>query len=188
MTDGQIHGIDTNTDKGKGKGVRDQAMKAYRASRGKPPLIRNFGTRWRRLVTFTLQPKPSAKEPRYPSNGRLCGPCSPTGIRTRDNPAHSLINIQTALFLWRPPCIWLQAEDDRKEAELMKCITSPYHHFLVFPVDFSKDFRHHPSIRIPAHYPSCMPNPSIPLHCIRSLHYPYTQLPSHTKSTAQSHW
>jgi hypothetical protein len=71
-------------DKPKGNGFLVQAMKAYWVSIGTAALIINLGSRWRRVVHFTLRPPypppVPEKEPREPLNKRLGGPQSRTGV------------------------------------------------------------------------------------------------------------
>jgi hypothetical protein len=55
-------------------------MKAYWESGGIAPRILDFGTRWRRVVSYTLRTVyPQGKSPWYPLDRRLGGPQSRSG-------------------------------------------------------------------------------------------------------------
>jgi hypothetical protein len=55
--------------------LKSHAMKTYWKRKGKALCIFNLGTRWRRVVSFTVWPLYSRiKRPPYPLNKRLCRP------------------------------------------------------------------------------------------------------------------
>jgi hypothetical protein len=65
--------------------TKHHAMNMYRGSGGIAPLILNFGTRRRRVVSFTPRPRhPEGMNPRYRLDRRLGGPQSRSGRRGKE--------------------------------------------------------------------------------------------------------
>jgi hypothetical protein len=74
-------------------------MKAYWRSGGTALRILDFGTRWRRVVSFMPRPLyPQVKRPWYELNKRLSGPQSRSGRGDEEKTSKSLPGIQTPVI------------------------------------------------------------------------------------------
>ena len=92
--------------------------KVYRGSGSTPPLIHNFSTGWRQVVSLTLWPLYPSQEALVPTEEKAGKPQSwpghftedthiaPAGIQTTNHPAHSLVTILVILFHQSRLCIW----------------------------------------------------------------------------------